>query len=315
MPPDSLLLKGIRQTLACDFDGATAAFRKYAEEHPDDPAGPFYLAATLQSRMMDAESDDWEREFFAAIDRTIRMGESQIAAGSGNARLYFHLGSAYNYKGLYEAKRGGLTVGVLHAHRGVAYLEKAIDLDSTFYDACLGVGNYKYWSDRVVRYVRWLPWIRDERERGIAMVRKAAEHGVFSRWAGVSSLGWIEFDRKNFSRGLEHFQAGLVEFPGSRFFLWGEADCVFAMNDFVQAVDLYKKLLVSIRSSEGQNGYNEAECRFKIMRACEALGRWPEAAAQAKAVLALKPPPKVARRIERHRKAAAECLERFGTKK
>jgi tetratricopeptide (TPR) repeat protein len=308
--PDSLLLSGIRLTLACDFDGAMEVFRSYGQAHPDDPAGPFYAAATLQSAMMDAESDGHEREFFDYIDRAIRMGESLLAAGRADARLYFHLGNAYNYKGLYEAKRGALAAGVLHAHRGAGYLEKALAADSAYEDAYLGVGNYKYWSGRYYRYLRWLPWIRDERELGVRMVRRAVEKGTLSRWVGMSSLGWIEYDRKNYSEGLLLFRIGLREFPESRFFLWGEADCLFAMGDFAAAAGRYENLLASILGSEGQSGYNEAECRYKLMTAYDRLGRGAAAGAQARAVLAMKPEAAAEKRMERQRKAAREWLER-----
>jgi tetratricopeptide (TPR) repeat protein len=308
--PDSLLLPGIRLTLACDFDGAMAVFRSYCRTHPHDPAGPFYVAATLQSEMMDAETDLHEEEFFTAVNRSIRLADSLIAAGRVDARLYFHLGNAWSYKGLYEAKRGGLATGILHAHRGVQYLEQALAADSLYEDACLGVGNYKYWSGRYYKFLRWLPWIRDERNLGVRLVRRAIEKGTLSRWVGMSSMGWIEYDRKNYGEGLRLFRQGLAEFPDSRFFRWGEADCLFAGGDYEQAAGRYENLLVSILGDKSQSGYNEAECRYKLMTAYEELGRRTAAETQARAVLAMKTDASVSKRIERQRKAAAEWLDR-----
>jgi tetratricopeptide (TPR) repeat protein len=308
--PDSLLLPGIRLTLVCDFDGALAVFRAYEKKHPHDPAGPFYVAATLQSAMMDAESDRHEKEFLKEVNSAIRMGDSLLAAGHGDARLYFHLGNAWSYKGLYEAKAGGLATGVLHAHRGVKYLEQALAADSLYEDARLGVGNYKYWSGRYYKYLRWLPWIRDERELGVRLVRRVIDKGTLSRWVGMSSLGWIEYDRKNYQEGLRLFRQGLAMFPDSRFFLWGEADCLFANGDYGQAAGRYENLLASILGDEGQSGYNEAECRFKLMKAYDALGRQAAAETQARAVLTMKTDASVFKRTERQRKAAAEWLDR-----
>ncbi|MBN2202354.1 hypothetical protein JW777_10400 [bacterium] len=308
--PDSLLLSGIRLTIACDFEGALVVFRAYEKTHPHDPAGPFYVAATYQSAMMDAESDRHEKEFFEAVNRSIRMADSLIAAGRPDSRVYFHLGNAWSYKGLYEAKRGGLATGVLHAHRGVGYLEKALDADSLYEDAYLGVGNYKYWSGRYYKYLRWLPWIRDERGLGIRLVRRVIEKGTLSRWVGMSSLGWIEYDRKNYGESLRLFRRGLAEFPESRFFLWGEADCLFADGDYEQAAGRYENLLVSILGDKHQSGYNEAECRTKLMTAYDNIGRQEAAEAQARAVLAIQADPAVLKRMERQRKAAAEWLDR-----
>jgi tetratricopeptide (TPR) repeat protein len=193
----------------------------------------------------------------------------------------------------------------------VGYLEKAIQADSTFYDAYLGVGNYKYWAGRFTKYLRWLPWIRDERTLGISMVQRSIERGKLSHWVGISSLGWIEYDRKHFDAGLELFLSGLREFPGSRFFLWGAADCAFGMRDFRLASQYYSQLLESIQRAPGQSGYNEAECRTKLMKSFEALREREGALTQAEAILAMKPVPAVESRIGRHRRAAIECRRRL----
>lgn len=308
--PDSLLLPGIRLTLACDFDAALAVFREYKRTHPHDPAGPFYIAATYQSAMMDAESDRHEKEFFEAVNRCIRMADSLIAAGRQDSRVYFHLGNAWSYKGLYEAKRGGLATGVLHAHRGVGYLEKALEADSLYEDAYLGVGSYKYWSGRYYKFLRWLPWIRDERDLGIRLVRRVIRKGTLSRWVGMSSLGWIEYDRKNYEESLGLFRQGLAEFPESRFFLWGEADCLFADGDYREAAGRYENLLASILGDKHQSGYNEAECRYKLMTAYDKTGRTDAAETQARAVLSLRAEPETMKRMERQRGAASEWLDR-----
>jgi tetratricopeptide (TPR) repeat protein len=309
---DSLIDAGIRQTMLCDFDGAMATFQRLADGDPDNPAGPFYLAATLQSKMMDEETADRAAEFYRQIDRVIRMTEGPIKAGTRDPLVYEYLGSAYSYRGLFEAKQGRLVKGVLHAHKGVGYLQEALKLDSTLMDACAGVGNYMYWSGHFYRYLRWLPFISDEREAGIRLIRKTVERGRRSRWVGITSLGWIEYDRKNFKAGFDLFESGLRQFPGSRFFLWGAADCAFGMKDFTLAIRLYSELLSSIRGSGGRNGYNEAECHFNLLKAYKSLGEYDKAVLQAKAIVAIPPSnPAIESRIKKHRKAARDCLERF----
>jgi tetratricopeptide (TPR) repeat protein len=314
--PDSLIDAGTRLTLLCEFDGAMAAFQELADACPDNPAGPFYLAATLQSKMMDWETDAWAAEFYRYIDRVIAMTEPGIKAGTGDASALEFLGSAYSYRGLFEAKQGRLVKGVLHAHKGVEYLEEALKIDSSMVDVCAGIGNYKYWAGHFYKYLKWLPFIRDEREEGIRLIRLTVERGGRSRWIGVNSLGWIEYDRKNYKAGLALFESGLAEFPGSRFFLWGAADCAFGMKDHELAVKLYSQLLSSIRGSGGRNGFNESECLLKLMKSFTALGENGKAALQAQAILDLKASSMaVESKLKKHRKAARECLERHETGK
>jgi tetratricopeptide (TPR) repeat protein len=312
--PDSLIDAGIHRTFLCDFDGAMATFQKLADAFPDNPAGPFYLAATLQSKMMDWETDAWAAEFYRHIDRVIEMTEPGLRAGGGDSSAREFLGSAYSYRGLFEAKQGRLVKGILHAHKGVGYLEQALKIDSSMVDVCAGIGNYKYWAGHFYKYLKWLPFIRDEREEGVRLIRMTIERGGRSRWVGVNSLGWIEYDRKNYQAGLALFERGLAEFPGSRFFLWGAADCAFGMEDHALAVRLYSQLLSSIRGSGGRNGFNEAECLLKLMKSFTAVGETGEAMLRARAILGLKASSMaVESKIRKHRKAAREFLKRVET--
>jgi hypothetical protein len=87
------------------------------------------------------------------------------------------------------------------------------------------------------------------------------------------------------------------------------------MKDFRLAIRLYSELLSSIRDSGGRNGYNEAECLFKLMKAFDSLGEGNQAVLQAQAIVELKPSTvAVESRIKKHRKAARECLERYAGK-
>lgn len=263
---DSLILCGIDQTFNSRFDSAMATFQEVVDLVPDQIVGTFYQVATLQSKMMDYETDQWEDQFFDLMERAIRQGERQIKEQTVDPWTYFYLGNTYSYKGLYLAKRGSLIPGIKSARKGTGYLKSAVKLDRDLYDAYLGLGNYKYWSGRITKYLKWLPGISDERSKGIEMVEMAVEKGKFSRWVGINSLAWIEYDRKAYMSALDFFQMGLEKYPGSRFFLWGIADTYYKIGNYGKAILVYDNLLESIRKEEYNNGYNEVVCRFKMIK-------------------------------------------------
>jgi len=299
MEVDSLILRGIDQTFICHFDSALGTFQKVIDRYPDHIVGYFYQAATLQSKMMDYETDRWEKEFYRLVDEARRTGIKQIEEGDENPWTYFYLGSAFSYKGLYQAKSGGLVSGFLSARKGLGYLRKALERDSTLYDAYLGLGSYQYWSGRFSKYLDWLPGIRDERDEGIRMVKLSVENGTFSYWVGINSLAWIEYDRKHYRIALSLFKKGVEKYPGSRFFLWGVADTYFRLGYHVQAAKVYNDLLVSIQNDSINNGYNEVVCRFKLVRTHLALKQYEEALHHCDAILERKVSPNIERRIER----------------
>lgn len=315
---DSLILRGIDQTFLCKFDSAKATFQKVIDLYPDHFVGYFYQAATFQSEMMDYETNQWEDDFYRLIEKAIRMGKKQIDECDNDPWTYFYLGSAYSYKGLYQGKTGSYISGFISARKGLRHLQKAMELDSTLYDAYMGLGTYKYWSGRFYKFLKWLPWIRDERDEGIRMVKLSVERGTFSYWVGLNSLAWIEYDRKNYVEALGLFQKGLEKYPGSRFFIWGVADCYFGLGHFAKAVVFYEDLLSSIQCSDFNNGYNEIECLVKIVLSRYALMEYEEAFHKCEIILEKKVKKEIAKRLNKHFQIAEDykkrCVEALGRK-
>ena len=271
---DSLIQLGICQTMMTDFDSALATFKHVEKESPERMIGEFYQAATLQSMMMDYETDHWEDRFYALINEVIATCDTLLQAAPEDPWIYFYLGSAHSYLGLYQAKSGELVTGIRSAYKGIYYLREAVDKDSTLYDAYLGIGAYKYWSGKYYQYLRWLPFIRDERKQGIDMVRACVKNATFSNWVALNNLAWIEYDRGRYEESNRLFQKGLEAFPESRFFLWGAASCYFKMKDWQECAIQYEKLLASVRAEAFNNGYNEIECRVKLAKTYAELGEY-----------------------------------------
>lgn len=299
---DSLILRGIDQTFKCNFDSAMHLFKQVRNKYPEHPVGYFYQAATLQSQMMDEESNQMEEQFYAYIDTAIRLGEKRIH--EKDAWIHFYLGTSYSYKGLYLGRQKKIIPAFLTAKKGVNYLEQTLKIDPTLYDAWLGLGNYMYWSGFFYRYLKWLPWIKDERKKGIYKIRLSISKGTFSYWVGLNSLAWIEYNCENFTEGLKLFKKGLEKYPKSRFFLWGVGDCFFKMGKHREAINVYEELLQSIIHDTSNNGYNEVECRTHLLVSYFDLEEYEKCYHHCSAILARKTEDSITKRLEKHYKAA-----------
>jgi len=301
---DSLILRGINLTFQCKFDSAMTLFQLVTSKYPDHPAGYFYQAATLQSKMMDEESDNLEEEFYTAIDTAIQIGLSRL--NKKDAWIYFYLGTSYSYKGLFLGKQNKIIPAFITAKKGVKHLKKSLRLDSTLYDSWLGLGSYMYWSGYFYRYLKWLPWISDKRKEGIEKIRLSISKGSFSYWVGLNSLGWIEYNRDNYTEAVELFQEGLERYPDSRFFLWGVGDCYFKMGEFNKAVRIYEKLLHSIIHKTSNNGFNEIECRTHLMVSYYYLEQYEKCYHYCSAILSRKTNESIAKRLKGHYNTAED---------
>jgi len=307
---DSMICRGIDQTIMCRFDSALATFSRVRDARPGHSAGYFYLAATIQSRMMDYERNDSADDFYRLIDKAISLGEDSASSEDTGAWHLFYLGSSYMYKGMFQVKTGSMLAGFISAKKGTAMLRRAVEQDSALWDAFLGIGNYAYWSGRFYKYLKWLPWISDQREQGLAMLNTAVEKATFSRWIAINSLAWVEYDRGNYFKALSMFRQGERRYPKSRFFTWGIADCLFRLNDYKSALFAYEELLKDVQENTPNWGYNEAEILKKMLLSCFGLKLYEQCEKHAQAILSLKCPPDVQKRIKKHRIIAEEYLVR-----
>lgn len=285
------------QTMITEFDSAAATYQKVIDLYPDHLVGYFYQAANLQSRMMDIEGDAWENEFYQWLDKAETIGKQMMENGDKDPWTFFYMGSVYSYKGLYQAKSGSLVQGFVSAKKGLGLLETAVEKDTTLYDAYLGLGSYKYYAGKYYKYLRWLPWISDEREEGMRMIQKSIQGGTFSYWVGVNTFGWIQYDRKEYDDALDCFLKGLQTYPKSRFFLWGAALCHLKLDRFEEAKTIYVDLLEHITSSPWNNGYNEIEARSKLAECYYGLGDYQKALDQCNAALERRVAQKIKKRL------------------
>ncbi len=264
---DSLIRKGIDQTFSCQFDSALLTFQNQIDTHPESPSGYLYRALVLRAMMMDFESDRWEREFYELVDRAIDLGEEEIKAHQKNALTHLYMGGGYFLKGISQAKSGKIVSGVLNARRGLGHLNKALDSDSTLYDAYLILGNYDYLTGRYYRHIDWLPGISDNRKRGIERLKLTVQRGLLSRWTGVISLGWIAYDMENYSLALDLFLSGHQRYPESRFFLWALADTYMKLKQYDNAVGIYQQLFTTVQQQTGNTLYNQLVLHYKMASA------------------------------------------------
>ncbi len=259
-PVKSLISRGIELTINNRFAEAQAIYDGIIDRYPHHPMGYFYKGATLQAQMLDHEDLGRADEFLVLMDRTVRCADSLKKSGKADAWIYFYEGSAFLYRSYLKVKQNKWFGAYRDATRGVNRLEKAIRLDSLLYDAYLGVGSFKYWKSRQTHFLNWLPFVADDREGGIAMVREAVEKGTFAHWVGRDQLCWILQDAGQHVEALQIAKENCRIFPDSRFFKWTLVSAAFKAGEFDLSYRNYNDLLDSIRKLPDNNHYNELDC-------------------------------------------------------
>jgi tetratricopeptide (TPR) repeat protein len=260
----SQILKGIELTVLTDFEGAKKIYQGFIKEYPDEPIGYFYMAAVLQSEMLDREDFSSPDACMDFIEKCVQRSKSLQKQRDEDPWLLFYEGNAYLYRSFLKSKLGKWWGAYRDAGKGVNRLEKVLELDSTFYDVYLGIGSYKYWKSAKIKFLTWLPFVADEREAGIEMVRKAIERGEYSKLIGRDQLAWILLDAGRLEEAKKYALENYEAFPESRFFQWTLVEVLFQMHAWEDARRHYGWLLRAEQQLAARNHYNEVECLLKM---------------------------------------------------
>jgi len=297
---DSLIQLGIELSIQHHYTKAESIFQQLIENYPGHPVGYFFMAATIQSKMIDFETDQWEREFQNYIQLTIHYAKkNQINRLENEVWSMFYQGSALCYLAFYEGRKKEYLAAINHGLSGISILKKIIKSHPDFYDVYFGIGSYKYWRSQITRYLNWLPLISDKRQEGMDMVRQAVENGKYTRFAAMNELIWILLDAKRPGEAYAWAINGLEKFPQSRFFLWGAAKSAFALEQYSDAALYFQQLLLSIVDAPVDNNYNEYICRVKLAQCFDKLGRPSDAAAQIEIVQSLPLSPEIKTKLKK----------------
>lgn len=303
---------GMIETIQNDFSGAQSRFQGLVDHYPQRACGYFYLGAAIQAEMLDAEKYDRLDEFLDLMSVVIEKGEKIVKENPSDHLARFMVGSAHLYRSFMDSKRGKMWGAFRNANKGVDKLEEIIKVDTTFYDAYLGVGSFKYWKSQKAKSLSWLPFISDERDLGINMVQMAIEHGRLVSLVARDQLAWILLAAGDLEGAAELAEENHRQFPESRFFLSTRVEVLYKARRFTELQPLYEQLLVSVRSLPDNNHYNEIRCLHRLAEIEHEAGRLSNALEYLNALLALELSGDVRDRSKKHLSAAEklqqECL-------
>jgi tetratricopeptide (TPR) repeat protein len=308
-PTTTELNHGMELSICGQYDQALTFFDKLDSLYPENVQVSFFRAAVWQSRIMDFETSQWEKEFFEEISRTVRLARTTLKKNPDDIHARFFLGAALSYQSFQLARDKKYISAFQVAMRSYAELRKVNRVDSSFCDTYLGIGSYQYWRSQLTRKLAWLPFFSDDRESGIRQIQKAFTCGIYSKWAALSNLAWIYIEEKNYTAAVECAAQGLEHFPHSRFFFWPMGDARFKNNDSAAAKQIYTELLESVRAESLNNHYNEILLLYKLAQCDMSTGDLKSAQKYCEEGLAIPEKGEAVKRIANKKKKIIELLK------
>lgn len=246
--------QSIDLTINSHFDEAEQLLQNRMQQGDSSLAVDFYYASVLNSKMTHFENQLDEQPFFDALDRVIDNGEKQLnqdnLSAKEKAKISFYVGSAYGYLGFYQGQSGQWLTALSNGESAHNYLEKAVELDSTIWDAYLGLGAYKYW---VSTRIHWIPFVPDQRDEGIRLIKKTIENNAYSKYMAIHQLIYILLDYGRFNEARMWAEKVVKIYPESTFMRWAHSHVYMKMKDLPAAIASYKILLDLLENDPQSN--------------------------------------------------------------
>lgn len=190
--PNLDIITGINHLYDLEFEEAERIFSKIVSERPDHPAGHFYRAMVIWSRL---SVGFWTaqnlEEYVARIDQTILVARKRIEKNDKDSRAYFYLGGALGFKGRFELMRQNWFSSYNLAYDAIEALKTCQRLDPDNKDVLLGLGIYDYYTAKLSGVLKLLTYLflhKGNKDEGLRKLHEAASQAVYSRLEAKSML-------------------------------------------------------------------------------------------------------------------------------
>jgi len=197
------LSKGLEHFYNLEYDEAIAEFRRQIAAAPDQPGAYNHLAMAILYRemyrtgaletelvsggnpflrrpKMNPAPED-EKEFFAAIERSMSLSQARLEKDSRDVQALYALGVAHGLRANYNfLVRKAYMDSLRDATAARRLHNKVTDLDPSNYDARLVQGVHEYVVGSLPWYIRMLGFLvgfRGDKERGIRILEEVAQKG------------------------------------------------------------------------------------------------------------------------------------------
>ncbi len=172
--------------------------------------------------------------------------------------------------------------------RGISNLKKAIKLDTTLYDAYHGLGTYHYWRGAKAGALRFLPFFKNDKQRGLKETLLAINKGKYTSDEAKFGLVAIYYDCKEYEKALSVNQELYELYATNASCLYMRSRILDQQEKWEEAVEAYQNLLNHLLNSEFRNIGYEIECHYHLAYCHYKLGQFDDALKHVQKSLSLK---------------------------
>jgi tetratricopeptide (TPR) repeat protein len=214
-------LRGIDLLYNMEFDASARTFDSVRQLAPGDPRGYFFGSMVdFWRSALGRDEREYDR-FIEGTERVIDVCEGLLDANPRDVKARFYLGGILGYRGLAHQANGSILKAVKDGKVGFGYLEEAVRMDSSLYDARMGFGLFTYLVAKVPRSFKWVTSVlgfSGDLEGGLRLMSEAAAHGVYTRSEASFFLSQFLFAEHRYDEGFAYLTPLLKQYPDNALF-------------------------------------------------------------------------------------------------
>ena len=273
---NKLLDVGIEYVLNQNYDLAKSKFSTLEKKYPELPLGKIYLAVVDITKVFDYGEEINSEAIAKNLDEALELSENLLENNSADIWNHYFVALSKGYKSYLRVLNGDWLSAISSGLSSVNYFEDCLEIDSSFYEAYVALGTYKFWKSRKLEFLEWLPFFDDESENGIRYLELALEKTSYNRNLAAVSLIWIYIENKNFYRAIQIAEKELKKNPINRTLKWALARAYEDVNP-IKAIQIYHEIIISYQNIEDQNHYHEITLKHIIAQQYAKIGERREA--------------------------------------
>jgi tetratricopeptide (TPR) repeat protein len=266
---DPLVREGYEHFYNLDYDGARERFERVRQAHPDEPMAYDYLLMvaifkelyrqdlldttyyahdsflTTKRTVAIAQADRDRIEWLT--NKVIELCDARIRNNGQDKNAYFARGYA---RGLHAAfitlADHSFATAARQGYAARGDSEQVLKLDPEYADAKMAVGIQQFAVASLPRFVRMvvgMMGVGGNKERGLQMLRDAAEHGVVTRVESRTALSLFLRHDGRYPEALAVQHGLATEFPHDYLFRLEEANLTKDEGNGPGAIAVYKVVI------------------------------------------------------------------------
>ncbi len=243
-----LALRGIELGTNLKYKEAYEVFQQLIQLEPENPRG-YFLRSAIYFWMFseDIKNEEVGNKFRDLSYEAVEIAEAKLEKDENDIDARFYLGGAYGSLGRYYAMTRSFLNAYWYGKKGKNYLEEVVEMDSTYYDAYLGLGIYHYLADILPRFVKILSFvlgIEGDKEQGIGEIKLAAEKGTYTKTEAMFFLAAIyTYRERKYEEAISIFNEILEKYPQNPGALFSLGRCYSNMGRCEEALKAYNQVL------------------------------------------------------------------------